>query len=242
MAKYIKKERKHRNCSNCGNKFLPFRESSSCCSKQCAYDYLISIRKKIRAEKSPSNVEKTCNLCGVKYKSPTSLSRFCSDKCSQRAKYLKNRSPEIVTGKKMALRGKPQSPEHIKKRMDSAINALKSNPRNCVKCNEEYIPTSPAQKYCSGRCWQAVNRKPRSNRLYYNKVEYDKFYQLQNGKCAICGVESGSGNRGDKLALDHCHSTQKLRGLLCHRCNTAIGLFKDNTQIIESAIKYLQLN
>ena len=43
-----------------------------------------------------------------------------------------------------------------------------------------------------------------------------------------------------KLNVDHCHITNKVRGLLCHDCNRALGLLKDNTSILSSAINYLQ--
>ena len=43
-----------------------------------------------------------------------------------------------------------------------------------------------------------------------------------------------------KLSIDHCHNTKKIRGLLCHYCNMALGLFKDNTDIMQKAIEYLK--
>ena len=42
-----------------------------------------------------------------------------------------------------------------------------------------------------------------------------------------------------ELAIDHCHTTRKARGLLCSRCNTALGLFKDDPGVIENALIYL---
>lgn len=49
-------------------------------------------------------------------------------------------------------------------------------------------------------------------------VDYQRMLQEQGGVCAICG--NPPGNR--KLAVDHCHETLKVRGLLCHTCNTAL--------------------
>lgn len=62
---------------------------------------------------------------------------------------------------------------------------------------------------------------------------YDSMYDKQNGKCAIC-------NLSIKLCVDHNHTSGKVRGLLCFHCNTALGLFKDDLKILNSAIKYLQ--
>jgi hypothetical protein len=42
------------------------------------------------------------------------------------------------------------------------------------------------------------------------------------------------------LAVDHCHTTGKIRGLLCSKCNPALGAFNDNIEILNSAIKYLK--
>jgi hypothetical protein len=43
-----------------------------------------------------------------------------------------------------------------------------------------------------------------------------------------------------KLAVDHCHDTGKVRRLLCHNCNRALGLFKDNSDILRKAADYVE--
>jgi hypothetical protein len=59
----------------------------------------------------------------------------------------------------------------------------------------------------------------------------------QNDVCAICFKECMFGKR---LAVDHCHATGKVRGLLCSRCDTSIGKFEDSIELLESANKYLK--
>ena len=66
--------------------------------------------------------------------------------------------------------------------------------------------------------------------------EYKKMLKKQNGKCAICGEES----KGGRLAVDHNHSTNKVRSLLCYHCNWGIGHFKENLDLLEKAIEYLK--
>mgnify|MGYP001571359855 CR=1 FL=1 len=67
---------------------------------------------------------------------------------------------------------------------------------------------------------------------------YERMYATQAGKCLICGVtESYLGHR---LAVDHCHITGQIRGLLCKACNIGIGVFNDNIQSLEAAIVYLR--
>lgn len=63
-------------------------------------------------------------------------------------------------------------------------------------------------------------------------------YSEQNGCCAICGVEEGSAPRGT-LFVDHDHVTGKVRGLLCHHCNSGLGHFMDNVNFLFEAQKYL---
>jgi hypothetical protein len=75
--------------------------------------------------------------------------------------------------------------------------------------------------------------------------EYNEMLEKQNGKCAICGTtetkgrKSGRGGGADVFAVDHCHDTGDVRGLLCHSCNRAMGLLGDNTHILQSMIEYL---
>lgn len=95
--------------------------------------------------------------------------------------------------------------------------------------------------------WSKIrkDRTPEHNRRYNLKrcygitpEEYDKILHEQGGTCAIChGIESVG-----RLAVDHCHSTGKVRGLLCTNCNQAIGKLKDDTQLLRNAINYLEVN
>jgi len=68
--------------------------------------------------------------------------------------------------------------------------------------------------------------------------EHTKMFEKQNGVCAIC-KKPGDG-KWKKLCVDHCHTTGKVRGLLCKRCNIALGEVRDNTHILQSMIEYLQ--
>jgi len=62
-------------------------------------------------------------------------------------------------------------------------------------------------------------------------------FKLQNNSCKICLSEL---NLDSKDAhIDHCHTTNKVRGILCRNCNLALGLMKDNVISLENAIKYL---
>ena len=71
--------------------------------------------------------------------------------------------------------------------------------------------------------------------LSYN--QYKNILRKQNGVCAICG-EPEPGHK--RLSIDHDHTTNKVRGLLCSKCNPAIGLFKDDPELCISAANYLK--
>ncbi len=75
-------------------------------------------------------------------------------------------------------------------------------------------------------------------------LDYELLHKNQDGKCAICGlpemVNDKNKNTPRALAVDHCHKSTKVRGLLCTKCNNAIGGFKDNIEILKKAILYLQ--
>ena len=68
--------------------------------------------------------------------------------------------------------------------------------------------------------------------------QYNKMLDKQQHKCYICKEDAK--NLSKKLAVDHCHNTKKVRGLLCSNCNTALGMFKDNINFLKNAITYLK--
>lgn len=65
--------------------------------------------------------------------------------------------------------------------------------------------------------------------------EYDAMFKAQCGKCAVCGEKYGR-----TLHVDHCHRTNVVRGLLCQKCNMAIGLLQDSVKLLNRAISYLK--
>lgn len=75
-------------------------------------------------------------------------------------------------------------------------------------------------------------------------ITADEYYDIlkdQNNKCAICESENVSNSRisSGKLFIDHCHETGKVRGLLCSKCNHAIGQLNDDVDLLQKAIVYL---
>lgn len=82
----------------------------------------------------------------------------------------------------------------------------------------------------------------RYKRLGVYPDEYQSMLSVQKGLCAICGKEETSTIRGKvrQLAVDHCHTTGKIRGLLCGNCNRALGLLKEEPDRVKSMLKYIE--
>jgi len=110
------------------------------------------------------------------------------------------------------------------------------------------------KKYFSARCKPChqkhkVNNpnRPRNNKAEKLKLRYGLSYEQwenirekENYSCMICGITEDEMPR--KLDVDHCHNTNRVRGVLCNNCNSILGQAKDDIEILESAIKYLKVN
>lgn len=89
----------------------------------------------------------------------------------------------------------------------------------------------------------ARRRRQREARLRANydltPIEFDLLLALQGGSCAICGTgEPGGISR--QWAIDHNHLTNRVRGILCHKCNRGIGHFNDDIGLLRAASSYLE--
>ena len=118
--------------------------------------------------------------------------------------------------------------------------------RNCRNCGEEFVYTNNAQINCHSCLDKYGTCKLKSLWTKYGMTANDleKMYEDQDGKCAICSkglvIFSNQTNRPDNANIDHCHSTGKVRGLLCNRCNTGIGSLGDTAEGVMRAVLYLE--
>lgn len=87
------------------------------------------------------------------------------------------------------------------------------------------------------------HQRRRNERLLFTKygltmADFNALLESQGGVCAICkGDRNGPGAR---FHVDHHHTSGRVRGLLCGRCNTAIGLLQDSPELAEAAAVYLR--
>jgi len=96
----------------------------------------------------------------------------------------------------------------------------------CKPCHSAY---NKAYKQKKAEELKEYRLKQRYN---LTQTEYDQLKE-STPHCPICGSE-------EPLVIDHDHSTGKVRGLICQPCNKALGFFRDNTQSMKNAIKYLE--
>ena len=83
------------------------------------------------------------------------------------------------------------------------------------------------------------NRKHRLKKCNLTGEQYAKMAREQNNRCAICyRMELAKNTR--YLSIDHDHVTGEIRGLLCIKCNTILGMAGDNVEILTNAINYLK--
>ena len=118
--------------------------------------------------------------------------------------------------------------------------------RECNLCHR-LLPATPEYFYKSkysknGLVWRCKECRKKTHdknshlKTRYNltKDEYNELEKSQNGVCVVCGKE--------ELCVDHNHESGEVRGLLCNRCNSAVGfveaLLKEN--LLDKAIKYLK--
>lgn len=80
--------------------------------------------------------------------------------------------------------------------------------------------------------WQAVFKK-----YGLTQQSWSKLFESQGSCCAVCRSESPNWGRG--WLIDHCHTSGKIRGVVCTNCNLLIGHAQDNISILEATIKYL---
>jgi hypothetical protein len=88
-----------------------------------------------------------------------------------------------------------------------------------------------------------VRNKELKHKFGITKDKYDEIHKSQNGLCKICGLpETSKGRSGNPkpLSVDHCHVSNIIRGLLCGKCNTGIGLLNDDIELLEKAIEYIK--
>lgn len=92
-------------------------------------------------------------------------------------------------------------------------------------------------------CKQCVLNRHRERKFGVDHKTYKQMLSDQDNRCAICAIHVNDySERYNNFAVDHCHKTHKVRGLLCHNCNRALGMFQDDMNILKVAVNYLSFH
>ena len=116
----------------------------------------------------------------------------------------------------------------------------------CKSCLNEKRRKSKSYRKWADKNKEHLKKYERSYRLKkkygITLDDYNKMLTDQDNKCAICKTSKPLPNKKSYNGwhVDHCHTTGKIRGILCHTCNPSLGAFKDDINILKNAIKYLQ--
>ena len=129
------------------------------------------------------------------------------------------------------------------------------NNGGCVDCCKDHTTEAKlraAKNYSTSKKGREHQKKQRQKRVDYQKGfnlqklygitldDYNKMLTEQNHSCKICERHVDEFDR--TLAVDHCHTTGKVRGLLCSNCNTALGLMKEDVGNIMKMVEYVSRN
>jgi Recombination endonuclease VII len=140
--------------------------------------------------------------------------------------------------------------ERLEKRRAAQRRYRESHKEQISSANRRYRETHKEQiSEYARRKWRTdpdhrekhrVRNRQAQRRMVFRKVygiswaDYEAMFERQGGACAICK------RTGVTLCVDHCHLTGEVRGLLCIRCNSAIGFCSDDPAVLQAAAAYLQ--
>jgi hypothetical protein len=131
-----------------------------------------------------------------------------------------------------------------------------------VKASTEFYNSAVTANRLSARCKacdkiarrDSISRSPATRAGYYRRMLARKYgltptavedmLTAQDGSCAICKTTNplGEGNTStanSSFCVDHCHTTGRIRGMLCNACNRGLGFFRDSKENLRNAIAYL---
>jgi hypothetical protein len=184
------------------------------------------------AKKAPSGFQSQCKKC----RSMISKSKYNPTINKEKYKLDKERekiTPEFITCKKC---DETKEGELFKK----ACNSITGRLPICKRCDSQQksLRYHTVEKHKKKVLKYGAARK-RLDRYGVTQETFEAIFCAQNGSCAICNVKLDSSEKKFRPFMDHCHSTGKIRGILCSCCNAGIGMLRDSEDLLLNSIKYL---
>lgn len=113
--------------------------------------------------------------------------------------------------------------------------------RTCNQCRRERAKARLKERFGPDGVRHYRDRTHIKRRYGITFEQAEQMLQSQEGKCKICQAQIGFFTKtyNNRACVDHCHTTNKVRGILCHYCNTGIGYLKDSPTVLQRCIVYL---
>jgi hypothetical protein len=142
----------------------------------------------------------------IKQKNIKSSKKYLSDPIKH--ELHKQRCREYCEKNKEIIKQKRDTPEHREK------ERIRKDTKECREFTKQWLIDN-----------KDILHERRVNKIY--NTDYKKLFEQQNSCCKICKTHQDQLNK--KLCVDHCHTTNDVRGLLCSKCNAGLGQFNDDT-------------
>ena len=208
-----------RVCEWCGGPIPEMRKSGAkTCSDECAQERHAEQQREygrehyVRREPLPDRV---CEVCGDPFTPYRKTQVVCSRKCT----WIRSKAKD-----------KPEF-------------------RECYKCGAPVPRGHPGKAVCDAcrsdpRKYRPAADRRRTLRAYgISQQQWDAMLKAQKERCAICGTTDPTGGmkgRAKTWSIDHCHDSDRVRGLLCSRCNLGIGQLQDDPELLRKAAEYIE--
>jgi hypothetical protein len=117
-----------------------------------------------------------------------------------------------------------------------------SDTKRCPQCKRKLPKTEFPSKRAYCKLCHSLNTFFYRTGIRVTAQQYLDLQEAQGNVCAICKKgerRTSASGVPYALCLDHCHATKKIRGLLCHSCNKALGHFEDSAEGVQRVITYL---
>ena len=178
---------------------------------------------------------KICKTCGHE----KSLNDFHRHPQTNDKRGIECKSCASIRQKKRYQENKSHAAQYQRNYRAANKEKVLATARKYYKEKYHILKEKKKEKYYNNPTkYQALTRAAKIKADYgITTQQYDFMVIQQSGRCAIC---SGPPVHGKRLAIDHCHVTGVVRGLLCHYCNSAIGLLQESEIILGRAIEYLK--
>jgi hypothetical protein len=224
------------NCLHCGVEFRKTANVQKFCSPAC--------RKESNVRTGPVR-EVACKGCSTKFETTDARREFCEPAC--RYKFFNSRrfSSSRTAFRKCVVCTKEFQPLQ---KTGSGRSTCSDNCKKLLGHNPKWVAKHLAGEEQDAGKLERIKRWRHENQLKktfgLSVEQFNAMLTKQNGVCAICEkperAKSNARVEIRRLAVDHCHTTGKVRALLCSACNTALGGFKDDPELLRKAAAYIE--